>query len=117
MPRKCVIVRFPHGVDRYVIAWLNCVFAKIFCASHKKVSPEFSLDYCILESNSRLRKIGYRSSFSWFQRVLMALNHRPVFADKNVIICVLCFIQFVANKCLFHAKSCCLSDREKVVFC
>ena len=25
----------------------------------------------------------------------MALNHRPVFADKNMIICVLCFIQFV----------------------
>ena len=90
-----VIVRFPHGVDKYVIAWLNCVFAKIFCASHKKVSSEFSLAYCTLESNSRLRKIGYRSSFSWFQRVLMALTHRPVFADKKVIICVLCFIQFV----------------------
>ena len=25
----------------------------------------------------------------------MALNYRPVFADKKVIICVLCFIQFV----------------------
>ena len=25
----------------------------------------------------------------------MALNHRPVFADKKMIICVLCFIQFV----------------------
>ena len=25
----------------------------------------------------------------------MALNHRPVFADKKVIICGLCFIQFV----------------------
>ena len=25
----------------------------------------------------------------------MALNHRPVFADKKVIICVLCFIQVV----------------------
>ena len=28
-----VIVWFPHGVDRYVMAWLNCGFAKIFCAS------------------------------------------------------------------------------------
>ena len=29
-----------------------------------------------------------------FQRALMALHHRPVFADKNlkVIICALCFI-------------------------
>ena len=25
----------------------------------------------------------------------MALNHRLVFADKKVIICALCFIQFV----------------------
>ena len=25
----------------------------------------------------------------------MALNHRPVFVDKKVIICALCFIQFV----------------------
>ena len=91
MPQKCVTVRFPYGVDRYVIAWLNCVFAKIFCASHKKVSSEFSLAYCTLESNSRLRKIGYRSSFSWFQRVLM----------------------FHSVCCLFHAKSCRLSDREK----
>ena len=24
VPRKCVTVWFPHGVDRYVIAWLNC---------------------------------------------------------------------------------------------
>ena len=35
VPRKCVIVWFPHGVDRYVIAWLNCGLAKIFCASHQ----------------------------------------------------------------------------------
>ena len=34
VPRKCMIVWFPHGVDRYVIVWLNCGFAKIFCASH-----------------------------------------------------------------------------------
>ena len=27
----CVI---PHGVDRYVIAWLNYGFAKILCVSH-----------------------------------------------------------------------------------
>ena len=26
----------------------------------------------------------------------MALNHRPVFADKKMIICVLCFIQFLS---------------------
>ena len=25
----------------------------------------------------------------------MALNHRPFFADKQVIICVVCFIKFV----------------------
>ena len=34
VPRRCVIVWFPHGVDRHVIAWLNCGLAKIFCASH-----------------------------------------------------------------------------------
>ena len=41
----------------------------------------------------------------------MALNHRPVFADKKV--CVLCFIHFVVYKQLrVYAKSCRLSDRK-----
>ena len=39
----------------------------------------------------------------------MALNHRPVFADKKVIICAL----NVSFRLLSNAKSCCLSDREK----
>ena len=46
--RERVIVWFPHGVDRYVVAWLSC-FAKIFRASHKKVSSVFRLADCILE--------------------------------------------------------------------
>ena len=33
VPWKCVIVLFPHGVDRYVIAWLNCGLAKILKAT------------------------------------------------------------------------------------
>ena len=41
--------------------------------------------------NSRLRKIESRSSFSR----LLALNQKAGFADKKVIICVLCFNQFV----------------------
>ena len=37
-------------VDRYVIAWLNCGFAKIFCASHINiVLSVFSLADCTLE--------------------------------------------------------------------
>ena len=42
----------------------------------------------------------------------MAFHHRPVFADKKVIICALCNM-FHSVCCLFHAESCCLSDREK----
>ena len=47
MPRKCVIVGFPHGVDKqnsgiYVVTWLGC-FAKIFCARHENVSSVFRL--------------------------------------------------------------------------
>ena len=44
----------------------------------------------------------------------MALHHRPVFADKKVIICVLCFIQFVVysmrNPIVYRTA-------KKVVFC
>ena len=44
----------------------------------------------------------------------MALNHRPVFADKKVIICALCFIQFVVysmrNPVVYRTA-------KKVVFC
>ena len=43
--RESVILWFPHGVDRYVIAWLNCSFAKIFCASQTTV---FSFADCTL---------------------------------------------------------------------
>ena len=32
-----------------MIAWLNCGFAKIYCASHENVSSVFSLAYCTLE--------------------------------------------------------------------
>ena len=44
--RESVILWFPHGVDRYVIAWLNCSFAKIFCASQTTV---FSFADCTFE--------------------------------------------------------------------
>ena len=70
MPRKCVIVWFPHGVDTYVIASLNCGFDKIFCALFRRCLARLIIPW---KSNSRLRKI----------------------ADKNVIICALCFIQVV----------------------
>ena len=44
----------------------------------------------------------------------MALHHRPVFADKKVIICALCFIQFVVysmrNTVVYRTA-------KKVVFC
>ena len=38
----------------------------------------------------------------------LALNHRPVFVDQKVIICVLCFNVC----CLFRANFCLLSARE-----
>ena len=64
------------------------------------------------KSNSRFRKIGSRSTE--FQRALMALHRRPVFADKKVIICALCFIQFVTysmwNPVVYRTA-------KKVVFC
>ena len=63
VPRKCVIVWFPHGVERYAAAWLNC-FAKIFCASHKNVSSVFRFLIVPWKGNYRLRKTGCRSSFS-----------------------------------------------------
>ena len=39
----------------------------------------------------------------------MALHHRPVFADEGDNSCTM----FHLVCCLFHAESCCLSDREK----
>ena len=49
-----------------------------------------------------------------FQQALMALCHRPVFADKEVIICALCFLQFVVysmrNLVVYRTG-------KKVVFC
>ena len=48
VPRKCVIVLLPHGVDRYVVACMRG-FAKIFCASHENVFLVFRFaDYCTL---------------------------------------------------------------------
>ena len=44
----------------------------------------------------------------------MALNHRPVFEDKKVMICALCVIQFVVysmqNPIVYRIA-------KKVVFC
>ena len=57
--------------------------------------------------NSRLRKIESRSSFSR----LLALNQKAGFADKKVIICVLCFNQFVVYS--MPLKSCHLSGAPK----
>ena len=48
VPRKCLIVWFLQGVDRYVVALLSR-FAKIFCASHKNVSSVFRFPDCTLE--------------------------------------------------------------------
>ena len=62
------------------------------------VSLVFSLADCTLEKQLST------------QRALMALSHRPVFADKKVIICALCFHSVC---CLFHAKSCCLLDHKE----
>ena len=49
----------------------------------------------------------------------MALHHRPVFADKKVINCALCFIQFVVyslqNPVVYRtAKKVVLYERFKV---
>ena len=74
------------------------------------VSSLFSLPDCSLgKATLNSGKLESRSSFSG--GALMALNHRPVFADKKVIICVV--YMFYSVCCLFHAKSCRLSDREK----
>ena len=75
-----------------VVAWLSCC-TKIFCASRKNVSSVFSVADCALETNSRLRKIGSRSSLSG----LLALNHRRAGFNRldKVVICVLCSNKFV----------------------
>ena len=103
-----MIFRLCRTSDDY--AWLSCL-AKIFCASHKNVSLVFRFPDCTLESNFRLRKLdlGLVSAGSNdFQ------PKRPVFADKRVIICVLCFIEFVVysmrNPVVYRAT-------KKVVFC
>ena len=44
----------------------------------------------------------------------MALNHRPVFADKKVIVRVLSFIQFVVYS---MRNSVVYRKAKKVVFC
>ena len=44
----------------------------------------------------------------------MALHHRPVFADKKVTICALCFIQFVVY---FMRNPVVYRTAKKVVFC
>ena len=62
------------------------------------------------KTNFRLRKIGSRSSFSG----LLALNHPPVFVDKKVIICVLCFDQFVLY---FMQNAVVYRTAKKVEFC
>ena len=98
-------------VDRYVIAQLNCGFAKIFCANRKNFSSVFSLADFTLEKQLSTQENWIQVQF---QRALMALHHRPVFADKKVIICALCFIQFVVysmrNPVVYRTA-------KKVVFC
>ena len=61
--------------------WLSCC-TKIFCASHKNVSCMFSLGDCALEDQLILENWICRSSFSG----ILALNQRPIFEDKKVII-------------------------------
>ena len=80
VPRKSVISKWCWQAElRYVVAWLSCC-TKMFCASHKTFRR--CLAWLIVpcwKTNSRLRKIGSRSSFSG----LLDLNYRPVqFADN-----------------------------------
>ena len=68
MPRKCVIAVIVNGVDRYVITWLNCGFAKAFCASHKNFSLVSSLADCALGKpilDSGKLDLGLVSADSW----------------------------------------------------
>ena len=75
------------------------------------VSSVFSLVDCTLKKQLSTQENWIKVSF---QPALMALHHRPVFADKKVIICALCFIQFVVysmrNPVVFRIA-------KKVVFC
>ena len=98
----CVIFAWCWQAElRYVVAWLSCC-TKIFCASHKNASSVFSFADWALENQ-----------FST-QGTLVALNHRPVFADTKVIIRVLCFNQFVVcskqNPVVYRTA-------KKAVFC
>ena len=109
-------------VNRLTDLYFRMVLTGIWSRGWTAVSPKYSVPVikafrrCLAllivpsKSNSRIRKIGSRSSFSG----LMALNHRPVFPDKKVIICVLCLIQFVnystRNAVVYRTE-------KKVVFC
>ena len=76
----CIILQHEIGTN------LKCVqLAKFFVSTSKSLRyrspPHFWIEQ--IEAN-------------WDPSLnLLALNHRPVFADKKVIICALCFIQFV----------------------
>ena len=109
-------------VNRLTDLYFRMVLTGIWSRGWTAVSPKYSVPVikafrrCLAllivpsKSNSRIRKIGSRSSFSG----QMALNHRPVFPDKKVIICVLCLIQFVnystRNAVVYLTE-------KKVVFC
>ena len=102
-----MIFRLCRTSDEY--AWLSC-FAKIFCASHKNVSLEFSSWlYLGKQLSTQKLDVGLVSAGSnGFE------PKRLVFADRKVIICVLCFIEFVVysmrNPVVYRAA-------KKVVFC
>ena len=94
---------------RYVIAWLSCC-TKTFPTSHKKVSSLFSLADCASENQFWTHENWISaSSFSG----LLALNHRPGFADKKVMILCIMFqsvVYSMRNPVIYRTA-------KKVVFC
>ena len=80
---------------RYVVAWLSSC-TRIFCACHNNVSSVISLADCALENQFSTQVYSFSG--------LLALNHRPIFVDKKVVIRVgLCFNQFVVYSMRNHA--------------
>ena len=75
------------------------------------VSSVFSLTDCTLEKRLSTQENRIQVQF---QRALIALNHKPIFADKKVIICALRFIQFVVYS---MRNSVVYRTLKKVVFC
>ena len=76
-----------------MVAWLSC-FAKIFCASHKNVSSVFRFADCTLEKRLDSGKLDLGLVSAGTNGFVLKGRF---FGDTTVIICVVCFIQFVVD--------------------